>query len=203
MAIKFRGDFLLGEWVELFEEDDCRARFFSPVALGSEFVADFSGANQDAVGFSDFGIGEDVQKILVGKIFDRRTRVRMAQHAFRSKDDQRLAPMTQTLAAEQMEILRGIGGLRNLDVVLGGELDEALNTGAGMFRSLAFIAVREKHHDAREQVPFGFAGADELVDDSLRNVDEVAELSFPEAQRLGIVAAVAVFEAEDSSFGER
>ena len=37
----------------------------------------------------------------------------------------------------------------------------------------------------------------------LGDVDEVAELGFPEDERFGIVAAVAVFEAEDSGFGER
>ena len=37
----------------------------------------------------------------------------------------------------------------------------------------------------------------------MRDVDEVAELGFPENERFGIVAAVAVFEAEDSGFGER
>ena len=102
-----------------------------------------------------------------------------------------------------MEILRGVAGLRDLDVVLGGELDEALDAGAGMFRALAFVAVGQQHDDAGEQVPLGFAGADELVDDGLRDVDEVAELGFPEDERFGIVAAVAVFEAEDSGFGER
>ena len=36
----------------------------------------------------------------------------------------------------------------------------------------------------------------------MRDVDEVAELGFPEDERFGIVAAVSVFEAEDSGFGE-
>src|SRR6202140_1773700 len=109
--------------------------------------------------------------------------------------------MAQSLAAEQMEILRGVGRLRDLNIVLGCELDESLDARAGMFRSLAFVAVREKHHNAREQVPLGFAGADELVDDSLCDVDEVAERGFPEAERLGVVTAVTVFEAEDAGFG--
>src|SRR5580698_4356445 len=122
----------------------------------------------------------------------------MAQHAFWREDYEWFAPVAQGLAAEQMEILRGVGRLRDLDVVLGRQLQEALDAGAGVFRSLAFVAVREQHHDAGEQVPLGFAGGDELVDDGLGDVDEVAELGFPENERFGIVAAVAVFEAEDS-----
>src|ERR1700722_6139224 len=104
----------------------------------------------------------------------------MAKHALGSEDDQRLAPVAQGLAAQQMEILCGVRRLRDLDVVLGSELKEALDAGAGMFRSLAFVAVGQEQDDAGEQVPLGLAGADELVDDGLGNVDEVAELSFPE-----------------------
>ena len=78
-----------------------------------------------------------------------------------------------------MEILRSVGRLRDLDVVLGRELDEALDARAGMFRSLAFVAVGQKHDDAGEQVPLGFSSADELVDDGLRDINEVAELGFP------------------------
>jgi len=104
----------------------------------------------------------------------------MTEHTFRCEYDQGLAPVAQGLAAQQVKILRGVARLRDLDVVFGGELDEALDSRAGMFRALAFVAVREQHDDAGEQVPFGFAGADELVDDGLRDVDEVAELRFPE-----------------------
>ena len=172
------------------------------LAFGAEFVADFAGADEDAVGFSDFGVGDDVQEILVREVGDRRGGVGMAQHALRGEDDQRLAPMAQGLAAQQVEILRGVGGLRDLDVVFRGELEVALDAGAGVFRALAFVAVRQQHDQAGEQVPLGFAGGDELVDDGLRAVGEVAELGFPEDQRFGIVAAVAVFEAEHAGFGE-
>src|SRR5580693_3052393 len=71
-----------------------------------------------------------------------------------------------------------------------------------MFRSLAFVTVRKKKHDAGEQVPLGFAGGDELVDDGLGYVHEIAELGFPEDQSFGIVTAVAVFEAEDTGLGK-
>ena len=126
----------------------------------------------------------------------------MAQHAFGREHDQRFAPVAQGLAAQQMKILRGVRRLRNLDVVLRGELDETLDARAGVFRSLAFIAVRQKQHKAGEQVPFGFSGGDELVDDGLRHVYEVAELRLPQNQRFRIVAAVAVFESQHAGFGK-
>jgi hypothetical protein len=101
-----------------------------------------------------------------------------------------------------MEVLRGGGGLADLDVVLRGELEVALDAGAGVLRALAFVAVRQQHDEAGEQAPLGFAGGDELVDDDLRAVGEVAELRLPEDEGLGVVAGEAVLEAEAGGLGE-
>src|SRR5580704_5746573 len=124
----------------------------------------------------------------------------MAEHAFRGEDYERFAPVAQGLAAEQMKILRGVGRLCDLNVVFRGELDEALDAGARVFWPLALVAVGEKQDQAGEQIPLGFAGGDELIDDGLRNVHKVAELGLPENERFGIVAAVAVFEAQNARF---
>ena len=110
--------------------------------------------------------------------------------------------MAQGLTAQQMKILRGVRGLRDLDIVLRGELQEALDAGAGVFRSLAFVAVGQKHHEAGEQAPLGFSGGNKLIDDGLRDVYEISELRFPQNQGLRIVAAVAVFEAEHAGLGK-
>ena len=45
-------------------------------------------------------------------------------------------------------------------------------------------------------------GGDELVDDDLGAVDEVAELGFPDAEHVGVVERVAVVEAEHGGLGE-
>ena len=71
-----------------------------------------------------------------------------------------------------------------------------------MLRALAFVAVREQQDESGEEVPLVFAGDDELVDDDLRAVGEVAELGFPHDERFGEVAGEAVLEAEDRGFGE-
>ena len=127
----------------------------------------------------------------------------MPQHALGREDDQRLAPGAQGLAAEEVEVLRGGRGLGDLHVVAGGELEVALHAGAGVLGPLAFVAVREQHDETGEQAPLGFAGGDELVDDDLRAVGEVAELGLPEDEGLGIVAGVAVLEAEARGLGEQ
>ena len=59
-----------------------------------------------------------------------------------------LRHVAQRLPPQQMKILRGGGGLANLHVVARGELQKSFDARAGMLRALAFVAVREKHHDA-------------------------------------------------------
>ena len=101
-----------------------------------------------------------------------------------------------------MEVLSRGRRLADLDVVLAAELEVALHAGARMLRPLPFVAVREEHHDARKEPPLVLARGDELIDDDLGAVGEVAELRLPADQGLGKVAAVAVLEAEDGGLGE-
>jgi hypothetical protein len=46
-----------------------------------------------------------------------------------------------------------------------------------------FVAVRQQQHEAAHALPLLLAGGDELVDDDLRAVGEIAELRFPQRQR--------------------
>ena len=80
-------------------------------------------------------------------------------------------------------------------------MQEALDAGAGMLRSLPFIAVWKQKNDTGEQAPLIFSGTDELIDHRLRDVYEITKLRLPEDQRFGVIAAVAVFEAEHPGFG--
>jgi len=127
----------------------------------------------------------------------------MAQHAFWREDDERFAPRAASLAPQHVEILRGIRGLANLNVVFAGELQKAFDAGAGMFRPLAFKSVRKKKDDARRKIPFVFTCADELIDNHLRAVYEVAELRFPQNEGFGIVAAETVLKAKAAGFRKR
>ena len=102
-----------------------------------------------------------------------------------------------------MEILRGVTGLADLDIFFAGELQEAFDARAGVFRTLAFIAMGQQQDQAGGEIPFVFGSADKLIDDDLRAVDEVAELSFPEDQSFGVVAAETIFKTDAGGFGER
>src|SRR6266700_6286190 len=102
-----------------------------------------------------------------------------------------------------MEILSRRRRLANLEVIHRCELQEAFNAGAGVLRALAFVSVRKQQYQAGEQVPLGFAGNNELINDRLRYVGKVTKLRFPQNQSLRIVSAVAIFKSKDSRFRER
>ena len=111
----------------------------------------------------------------------------MTQHTLGSEDDQRGAPLAHRLAPQQMEVLPCRRRLSDLHVIAGAELQEALDAATSVLRPLALVAVRQKHDEASEQIPFVFSGNDELIDDDLRTIGEVAELRFPHHQGFGEV----------------
>src|SRR5271169_884959 len=127
----------------------------------------------------------------------------MAEHTLGSEDDQRLAPQAARLAAEQVEILCGGGGLADVHVAFRSELHKPLDARAGMFRPLAFVTVGEQQDETRGEAPLILTGANELIDDNLRAVDEITELRFPKHKAFRIVSREAVLEAEAARFGER
>jgi hypothetical protein len=73
--------------------------------------------------------------------------------------------------------------------------EEALDAGRGVVRSLALVAVREEQDDRGPLTPFLLRAGDELVDDGLGPVVEVAELGLPEHQGVRPLDRVAVLEA--------
>ena len=89
----------------------------------------------------------------------------------------------------------GVDGMRDRHVVLRAHLQEALDACRGVVRTLALVAVRQQQRDAGALAPLLLAGGDELVDDRLRAVGEVAELGLPEHERVGARHRVAVLEA--------
>ena len=100
------------------------------------------------------------------------------------------------LAAQHVEVLRGGSGVDDAHVVLRAQHEEPLEPGRRVLGSLALEAVRQQQHQAAALAPLVFGGDDELVDDRLRAVGEVAELRFPAHQRVLVGDRVAVLEAE-------
>ena len=102
-----------------------------------------------------------------------------------------------------MEILRGRAGVHHLQIVFGAQREEALDARAGMLGTLAFVAVRQQQHQAAGLAPFRFGAGDELIDQDLRAVDEIAELRLPQHQSQRIGHAVAEFKTHHRVLAER
>ncbi len=118
----------------------------------------------------------------VGEILGPADRHRVAQQRLWRHQDQRLAIGPVQLAPQNVEIVRGRRAVRDDPVVFGAKLQKPFQPRAGMFRPLALIAVRQKHHQARHPQPFRFARVDELVDHDLRAIGKIAELRLPDRQ---------------------
>src|SRR5215472_9995555 len=143
-------------------------------------MADFASAEDQALAVPDLGVLDHRLEAASAQVAERASRIRMPQHSFGSKNNERLSPATQCLTAQQMEILSGGRGLADLNIVLGRELKVSLNACARVLRPLAFITVRQQHHQSGKQSPFVLAGNNELINDDLCPVGEVAELRFPQ-----------------------
>ena len=69
-----------------------------------------------------------------------------------------------------------------------------------MFRPLALVAMRQQTDKARHAQPFAFARRQELIEDHLRAIGEIAELRLPEHESLRFGERIAIFETEHRLF---
>ena len=126
----------------------------------------------------------------------------MAEQRLRRHDDQRLADVALQLAARDVEVVGGRRAVRHLHVVFCAELQIALEAGGGVFRPLALIAMRQQNREARHAQPLALARRNELVEDHLGAIGEVAELRLPDGERIGLGQRIAIFEAQHRLFRE-
>ena len=68
---------------------------------------------------------------------------------------------------------------------------------------MPFVAVWQQHDESRALPPLVVGGHEELVDDDLSAVDEIAELGFPQRQDFWAFDGIAVFETERSVLTEQ
>ena len=166
-------------------------------------MADFAACDENPFRVGHFAVWHDLQKPRPREFFNRRTRIRMPQHALRRKYDQRLAPWPPRLPPQHVEILRRRRRLAHLNIFFRGKLQIALEPRTRMLWPLSFISVRQQHHDAGRQIPLVLTRANKLIDDHLRAVRKIPELRFPQNQRFRKIAAEPVFEAQAPRLGKR
>ena len=127
----------------------------------------------------------------------------MAQQALGSEDHEGLLDGVPPLPAQQVEV--GGRGRRVDDphVVLGAQGQEALDAGARVLGPLPLVAVGEEQDEAGGLTPLGLGAGQELVDDDLGPVHEVAELGLPHHERAVLGHRVAELEAHDRGLGQK
>ena len=72
-----------------------------------------------------------------------------------------------------------------------------------MLRALSLVAVRQQQHQPAQSAPLHFAGGNELVYHHLRAVGKIAELRFPQHQRIWLGGGVAIFKTQHRFFGQQ
>src|SRR6185437_5561259 len=150
----------------------------------------------------DRSVEEDSPKTASFEVFECRDGLRVAKQALRRHHNQRLAPAAQHLAPEYMEVLGRCRRVYNLDIVVDGKLQEALQTRTRMLRSLSFEPMGKEKHEPAQPAPLLFGADKELVDDDLSRIDEVSKLALPKNQPVGAVQAVPILETQHTRLGE-
>ena len=129
--------------------------------------------------------------------------MRQSQQTLRRHDDERPPLAVPALTPEEVKVLGWRRAVGHPDVPLGGQLEEPLDPGARVLRTLALVSMRQQQGQPGRQSPLGEPGHKELVYDHLGAVDEVAKLCFPQHQNVVGRGAVAILEPEASLLGER
>ena len=170
-----------------------------------EVVVELPGA-EDHPGGGRVAVARVVDGVLeptVGELLEPGGRLLHPQERLRRHHDERPPGSCERLPPERMEVLRRGAQVEHRDVVLRRELEEPLEAGARVLRPGALVAVREQQGQVRRLPPLREPGHDELVDDHLGDVHEVAVLRLPEHERLGRRRGVAVLEPECGCLRER
>ena len=89
-----------------------------------------------------------------------------------------------------------VEGMATRMLPAGAEREEPLEAGGRVLGPLPLVAVREQHDQPGVLAPLDFGRGQEVVDDDLRPVGEVAELGLPGHQGLGRLDRVAVLEPD-------
>src|ERR1700691_5804389 len=101
-----------------------------------------------------------------------------------------------------MEEVRGRRAVGDLHIVFGAHLQITLEPGRRMFRPLPFVTMRQQADEARHTQPFALTRRDELVEDHLRAVGEIAELRLPDGKRVRLGKWITIFAPEDGLLRE-
>src|SRR5690606_28676275 len=154
----------------------------------------------DACRIQVVGLADDHLERALCQLLQRVAGFLVTQQALWRHDHQRLTQRRQHLTTQHVKYLRRSGRQADLDIVLGAQLQEALQTCRRVFRSLPFVAVWQQQGQAAQALPLVLTAGDELVDNHLGAVGEVAELGFPDYQGIRRGRGIAILEGQYRHF---
>jgi hypothetical protein len=189
VAVQLGGELRPRERVELLEEDDRRRSSAAARPLRAQLVADLAGAEEHPPASADLVVPITGRKRGRARSATGDDDVLVAQHALRRHHDQRLAPGRSAWRRSRWKYCAAVDGWQTCMLSSAASCRKRSRRARGVLRPLPLVAVRQQQHEAGEQAPLVLGRGEELVDDHLRAVDEVAELRLPEHQRLRVVAA--------------
>jgi hypothetical protein len=199
------------EGVELFNTGDRDILQATRLALLDKRSIDLTSAKNDAVDLvmrSNFAasmswvLDDPLEVRLARELFQIRTGQWVTQKRLGEEQNERLAELAVHLATKQVEVVRRLGAVGDLDVailvlsvkligrredagVLVDELQVALHACRRVFWSLTVVSMRQAHHEAGALEPLDLTGGDELINDDLSSVGEITELGFPHDKGVG------------------
>ena len=133
-------------------------------------------------------------------IVERRDRMPVAQQALWGHHNQRAPQWSDHLPPQQVKELGRRGRDTNLHVVVAAQLQEPLEPGGGMLRTLTLHPMGQKECQAAQPLPFGFSAADELVNNDLSAIGEIPELGFPDGECPGFRGGITIFKTQHGLF---
>src|SRR5581483_2147851 len=195
------------EWIELLDAHDLHAEIASAVARFHQLVSKLPRAEHEPASLT-FGrrieVADNATEVTVAsEVADLRYRQPMPKQRLRSHHHQRLAEVPPHLPPKDVEVIRRRRAVCDLHIVLGTKLQVTLQPRRAVLRSLPFKSMRKKHDEAARAQPLCLAGGNELVDDALGAIGEIAELRLPQHQRLRVGQRIAVFEPEHAELRKR
>src|SRR5262245_33443007 len=209
-----RLELLLGKRVELLDAHDGGGVERALAAGREQVIVDFAAAEEKAGDGlrvdDDARLGSAADRHVadhglegpVGEIREGRHGGLVPQEALRAHDDEGLPEVPVHLPPERVEVLRRRAQVADLHVLLGGQLEEALEPRARVLRALSLVAVGQQENEPAHALPLRLRARDELIDHDLGAVHEVTELGLPDRELMGIGEAHAELEAEDGVLRE-
>src|SRR5690554_387138 len=197
-------DLLGPKRVELLESYNGKIVTAKLIPPFEDVVVDLPGAEDHTLGLLriDIAIGEDPVELTIAELLEAADAAAVSEEALWRHHDERLSPSALHLPTKAVEELGRRREIDDLHVVFGTELKPSFESRTRVFWTLPLEAMRQKEHEPAEAMPFILGRADELINDHLRRIGEIAKLRFPHHKCIGAIERVAVLEAEHAGFGK-